>query len=189
MESCAGNKTNELLSLAKGGNGRAFEELLGAYSPLIESLIERFSRTDFEVDDRDDLRQEASIAFFGAVQKYDVTQSDVQFGLFAKICIRNRLISYQRKLHRLPPLSSEEMADVAEEIEDPARALVEKEDYLALYTRINSLLSPYETRVWWMYLSGRTAREIGTVVGRDERSVQNAIYRIRQKLRREIPSP
>ena len=38
-------------------------------------------------------------------------------------------------------------------------------------------------------LSGRTAREIGDMIGRDERSVQNAVYRIRQKLRRELPSP
>lgn len=189
MESCADNKTNELLKLAKGGDSRAFEALLDVYSPLIESLISGFSHADFEVDDRDDLRQESCIAFFGAVQKYDASQTDVQFGLFAKICIRNRLVSYQRKMHRRLHLSPEEPAHASEEDADPARELVERENYLALYARINTLLSAYEKRVWWMYLSGRTAREISEVVGRDERSVQNAVYRIRQKLRREIPSP
>ena len=189
MELCADNQTNELLALAKAGDGHAFESLLDAYSPLIESLVSGFSCAESEFDDRDDLRQEASIAFFNAVQKYDASHAGVQFGLYAKICIRNRLISYLRRMQQRPPLSSEDTPYALENDEDPAKMLVEREDYLALYSRINSLLSPYEKRVWWMYLSGRTAREIGNAVGKDERSVQNAIYRIRQKLRRALPTP
>ena len=189
MEPCAEIKQNDLLALAKGGDEAAFEALLETYSPLIESLISGFSLTDLALDIRDDLRQEACIAFFGAVKSFDAAQSEIRFGLFAKICIRNRLISYQRKLNRLPRPAAEDALALSEEEADPARAVVEKENYLALYSRINDLLSPYEKQVWWMYLSGRTAREIGDAIGRDERSVQNAVYRIRQKLRRAIPSP
>ena len=65
--------------------------------------------------------------------------------------------------------------------------MVEQENYLALYDQICRSLSPYENRVWWMYLSGRTAAEIGKQLGKDARSVQNAVYRIRRKLRAVLP--
>ena len=189
MEKCADNQTNELLTLAKAGDARAFELLLDAYSPLIESSVSGFCTPEQDaVNDREDLRQEACIAFFESVKKFDLSQGDVQFGLFAKICIRNRLISYQRKMRRQPILAYDAPA-LAAENEDLSDALVAEENYLSLYARITSILSPYENRVWWLYLSGRTAREIGNAVGRDERSVQNAIYRIRRKLRRELPAP
>ena len=189
MEFRAENKTSDLLALAKAGDSQSFEALLDAYAPLIEALVSGFSHSDQDaVDDRDDLRQEACIAFFEAVKKFDLSQSDVQFGLFAKICIRNRLISYQRKMRQQLPLSSDGSEPILAD-EDPSSALVAQENYLALYARITAILSPYENRVWWLYLSGRTAREIGDMIGRDERSVQNAVYRIRQKLRRELPSP
>ena len=37
--------------------------------------------------------------------------------------------------------------------------------------------------------SGRTAKEIAHRLGKNEKSIQNAIYRIRRKLRTEIPNP
>ena len=52
-----------------------------------------------------------------------------------------------------------------------------------LYTIIKNNLSDYEYRVWHNYMLGKTAREIGDLVGSNEKSVTNAIYRIRKKLR------
>ena len=58
--------------------------------------------------------------------------------------------------------------------------------YMELYRRIESVLSPYENHVWWLYLSGQTTSAIAASLNKDERSVQNAIYRIRKKLRVEL---
>ena len=177
---------DSLLVAAKAGEQRAFEELLERYSPLIESQTSVFALSD---PDADDFRQEACIAFYHAIEHFDVGQEKVQFGLFAKTCIRNRLISYARRMKRMESTVSLSESDESDESADPAQTLVEQEDYLALYRHIESVLSPYESRVWWIYLSGITAREIAFLLCRDERSVQNAVYRIRQKLRQSLPSP
>ncbi len=175
---------NSLLVAAKAGEQHAFEELLKRYSPLIDSLTGVFALSD---PDADDFRQEACIAFYHAIKHFDTDQEKVQFGLYAKTCIRNRLISYARTIKRHEGEVSLSESVESDESADPARTLMEKEDYLALYRHIESVLSSYENRVWWMYLSGRTAREIASIFGRDERSVQNAIYRIRKKLRQSLP--
>ncbi len=182
------NNRDTLLLLAKSGNANAFEQLLSDYAPLIESMVNAFLCYDLETDEQDDLRQEASIAFCNAVDAYDPS-SKVSFGAFAKVCIRNRLVSCGRKKSREPHTVSLECRDVEVGGTDPVQSLVEKENYLTLSRHIVSLLSPFENRVWWLYLSGRCARDIARSVGKDEKSVQNAIYRIRKKLRSELPNP
>lgn len=179
-----------LIVAAKQNDENAFEELLKRYTPLIESMTLQFVSSDASSQDREDLRQEAILGFYKALTRFDTEQNEVQFGLYAKECIRNRLISYMRtekKRVRVFPLESGESVDIADAEQDPVNRLVEQENYLALYDRICSTLSPYENRVWWMYLSGRTASEIGKQLGKDARSVQNAVYRIRRKLRSVIP--
>ena len=43
--------------------------------------------------------------------------------------------------------------------------------------------SPYEAEVFDEYTSGKSAREIAEIVGREERSVSNALYRMKVKIR------
>ncbi len=182
-----------LLLLARQNNEDAFEELLTCYTPLIESMTAQFSSPHHTAEDREDLRQEAVLGFYKALMHFDIAQDKVQFGFYAKECIRNRLISYLRSIKKqehVRLLSDEEpYEEVVDSDEDPATRLIRREAYLALYDQICKTLSPYENRVWWMYLSGRTAEEIARMEGRDQKSVQNAVYRIRQKLRAVIPNP
>ena len=167
-------------------NEDAFVSLAKRYEPLIDSLVSRFFR-DGEVGfGREDLRQEAMVVFYHSILTYDTEQSEVEFGLYAKICISNALISQFRvqKRHgseRLTPLNEELPEDG--EAEDPSERLLEQERLAALWADIEANLSPFENRVWRLYISGRTAREIALLVGKDEKSVANGIYRIRKKLR------
>ncbi len=179
-----------LIRSAQQNDDNAFEELLKRYTPLIEGMTSQFAATGSSTQDREDLRQEAILGFYKALTRYNTDQNEVQFGLFAKECIRNRLISYARtmKKHEQVRLLEEEISDRLENLEeDPANRLVEKETYLALYDRVCETLSSYENRVWWLYLSGRTAPEIAVQLETDVKSVQNAVYRIRRKLRSVIP--
>lgn len=182
-----------LILRAQQNDEAAFEALLSGYAPLIESMTSQFSAPWHTVQDREDIRQEAILGFYGALMHYDTTQKEVVFGYYAKECIRNRLISYLRSIkkhERIRPLDDGEVTEeMGDAVCDPATDLVEQETYAALYKRICNTLSPYENRVWWMYLSGRTAEEIAQREGRDARSVQNAVYRIRKKLRAVIPYP
>ncbi len=178
---------------AQNGNQAAFEDLLSRYMPLIRSLADRFARSCGQVNDREDLQQTAIIAFLHAVERYDAEKPNVaSFGTYATYCIKNAMISETRSMKRrdhIILLEDNELAD-AEDVEgNPADRLIEEEDFQALANSIRSALSPYENRIWWLYLSGRTAREIAEQMNKDEKSVHNAIFRIRRKLRAIIPTP
>lgn len=174
-----------LVNAARAGDESAFEKLLEAYTPLIDSMSRSFANIADDFECYEDIRQEACIAFYKAVQNYDsVKWEGVTFGFFAKCCLRKRLISYTRTLlRRESVLPLEERIN---EEEDVTAGVVAEEAYMELYRRIEAVLSPYENRVWWLYLSGQTTGAIAAKLGKDERSVQNAIYRIRKKLRAEL---
>ncbi len=187
MKQSAPDRLQELLLAARSGDQRAFEVLLEQYTPLVDSMAASHAERAGDSALREDFRQEACIAFYHAVAHYE--PSAVTFGTYAKECIRNRLISCLRSLRKQSTVVSlEEDGEKADE-SDPASRIVEEENYQALYRRIESALSPYENRVWWLYLSGRSAKEIAQRLGETERSVQNAVYRIRKKLRETIPNP
>ena len=159
----------------------AFDELLAQYQPLIESLVAKYSSEDRMELSREDLRQEAAVAFYRSVTSYDLEQSGVVFGLYAKICISNALLSKLRS----KSYSVEELGESENDAagEDPVERILEEERIRGLLAIIREHLSDFEYRVWNLYLSGRTAKEIGAMVGRDEKAISNAIYRIRKKLR------
>jgi RNA polymerase sporulation-specific sigma factor len=176
-----------LLTRAKEGDQVAFDTLLAQYTPLIEHRLSvaRARRSDILPEDEKDLRQEAHLAFYRALLGYNEGQHEVSFGLYAKICIENALISALRKIR-----PAEETVDYdtltalpADSWEDPTQRLREQEDYEALCHRIARALSPYESAIWQRYIAGMTASQIAEQLGRDSRSIHNAIYRIRNKLR------
>ena len=172
-------------------NGRqtAFEALLQRYEPLIQSQVLRFAEDSEAGCLAEDLRQEATVVFYHSILAYDTDQTEVEFGLYAKICISNALVSQVRKLRRRAPESYTELERDSlfiHESEDPSESILEQERVKALYSVIRKNLSAFEYRVWRYYMSGRTAREIGELVGKDERSISNAIYRIRKKLREAL---
>ena len=171
----------DLINAVREGDENAFEALLEAYEPLIDTMSRSFANTAEDSESHEDLRQEACIALYKAVQTYDVTQNEISFGLYAKLCVRNRLVSYTRKLRRREPFLPLEERIKAQE--DVTQGVVAEEAYMELYRRIEAVLSPYENHVWWLYLSGQTTGAIAAQLGKDERSVQNAVYRIRKKLR------
>lgn len=175
-----------LIQSAKNGNQQAFEDLLDLYAPLIDSMTRQFVNTLSMAFDREDLRQEAILCFFHALMHFDEQKSPMSFGAYAKLCIRNGLISYwrtQKKDGQTVLLEEAMLAGSSDAEENLADRLIEEENYLSLYRLVQGELSDYENRIWWMYLSGRTAKEIAARMKKDEKSVQNAIYRIRQKLR------
>ena len=176
----------ELIQNFRSGDEDDFAKLLEMYSPLIESSVSKYAGMYDSLDDTDDLRQEATVVFYNSIMTYELDQNEVEFGLYAKICITNALISQlrmrkKRENERPSDIFSDEF--FVRDSEDPLRKILEQESVKKLYSVIRENLSDFEYRVWRLYMSGRSAREIGDVVGKDEKSVSNAIYRIRVKLR------
>ena len=177
-----------LIIKAREGGQEAFFELRGLYKPLIESQVIKHTLEDMGQQDVEELRQEALVAFCNAVCNFDVSSLEVEFGLYAKICIQNALVSFIRgflKRRKSLPISLDSVREGRESDRvDPLQSLVNKENMAELVRVISKNLSDYENRVWWMYVSGMSVSDISRALSDSSaKSVSNAIYRIRKKLK------
>ena len=179
-----------LITLAQQGDGSAFSQLLNMYEPLISSTVAgtMAKMPELTEADAEDLRQEAVLAFYSSLISYDFSISNVEFGLYAKVCICNRLVSQMRIIkrhlsHSAPMYDPEELARIVSEDDDPAARIIELERERSLMKLISDNLSPYENEVFGMYVSGMSAAHMAEKLGASEKSVNNAVYRIRSKLK------
>lgn len=175
----------ELILSVRNNDQEAFEILLERYKPLIEASVNRFSSDDTFAVYADDLRQEASLVFYNSILAYDLEQSEVEFGLFAKICIHNALVSQLRilKKHSEEPMDVLPEAPSSQSSETPADKFLQQERLKSIYAVIRKNLSDFEYSVWQLYISGRSSSDIASTLHTDKRSIDNAIYRIRKKLK------
>ena len=179
-----------LIELAQQGDSNAFSELLTAYEPLISSTVSKTMSKMPELTEADaeDLRQEAIIAFYSSLISYDFSISNVEFGLYAKVCICNRLVSQMRIIkrhmsHSAPLYDQDAIARIVSDEGDPAARIIELESERSLLKLISESLSRYENKVFRMYVSGMSAADMATELDTTEKSVNNAVFRIRRKLK------
>jgi len=186
-----------LLEAIRQGDETAFPRLAEQYHNLTESAVARF-RSSFEPIDGagaygiDDLRQDAALALYRAAVTYEANQAGkgkaVSFGLYAKICIQNALVSVLRKYNsaRKKAERSRENSGKAYPVNkgsDPLEKLVFAESAKKLNKQIARVLSPYEKEIFDSYIADKSVREIAERLGKDEKSVSNALYRVKVKVK------
>ena len=175
------------LERVRNGDEAAFAELCREYDPLIRSMASKYAHMTDAADEEQaiqDFSQDATLALYRAVCSYDRQNGNgkVTFGLYAKVCIRNALISEIRRLNR------KKKADVIRERVQESRPSSETVGVTALDLDLDSIvagdiLSPFEKRVFLLYAGGMKIRDIAAEVGRTSKSVSNAVFRIKSKLR------
>ena len=172
-----------LIASAKNGDEYAFELLAQTYKRVLEYHTMQF---DNDPSVREDLMQEGMIGLLKAVRSYDGKSSS--FATFASRCIKNSIISGVRKYAKQasktvmlsePMLESETTPSAEEVMLDGVRAKL-------LYDKVYEALSPYEKTVFDMYLSEISYESIAFVTGKDIKSISNAVFRIRNKLKRIV---
>lgn len=191
--------TEKLLKRVCEGDSYAFELLLERYRAVVDNGA-RFAAKELEASSLtadyslDDLTQEARMALYRAAVSYDAKgfADSVTFGLYAKICIRNAMISSVRRAaakrrRRESAALKDFLASYgtrAQEAPDTAASDEPEEAVRELLSDARAeSLSRYERDVLLLYLQGKSNSEIARSVGRDTKSVSNAIYRIKVKLR------
>ena len=116
------------------------------------------------------------------MKTYDESKK-ITFGAYSKTCIRNRLVSC---LRRASSKKRQKIKDndegVSESLQD---TVVKRELEEKLISLAEKVLSNYELRIFKMYAHGARAKEISAKIGKDEKSVNNAIFRIRSKLKKQ----
>lgn len=189
MEMFEALKDEELVSLSRAGNHSAEEALILRYTSFVRS----FARPYFLAGgDSEDLIQEGMIGVIKAISGFDISGT-VSFKTFAAMCIRNRIYSAirhsmrdkNRPLNNYIPIGGEEDESVAalspDKTVDPAEQIIGEESYRELLDAAEKLLSGFERQVLSLYLKGLSYAEISKSVGKPQKSVDNAISRMRRK--------
>lgn len=178
---------NKLLWDVKNGVPLSFEAVYSLYAPLINSISEKYrvlyALTEAELED---LRQESAIALYDAALSYNADRG-VTFGLYAKICIKNRIVSCMRRRHgtsvRTEPLD-EAVTVPAETDLTPEKLIISKESLSDMRKRINISLTEFERSVFDLYLAAASYDDMAAALGKPKKSIDNALQRIKAKLRK-----
>ena len=198
MENYSNLSDNELLSMTESGDKIAEEQLALRYTRLVKIC----SRPFFLVGgDGEDLIQEGMLGLLSAIREFDLSMN-TSFKTYAEICVKRRIYSAiksaSRKKHE--PLNdmvsfddvlSDESSSSAVSYGDAYRRIPEEQvlaregadEIIQTYSRC---LSKFEVEILHLYLSGLSYSEIAEVCGKTEKSVDNAVQRIRRKLAQNL---
>ena len=174
----------DLVRKIRNNDDKAFKILYERYLPKIRTMTYSFQGLGYDIDD---LIQEATIGFFTAINIYDFTSS--AFSTFCYTCMRRMLIALLRKANSKKSLPSSMVIHTDEnffEISSPSNPetdYIAREDFERLKTRIETELSKTEREVLNYYLLGYDYGKIAAVLNLSKKSVDNALQRIRRKLR------
>ena len=159
----------------------AFSELISAYTPLINK---RISRVSIPPSDINEAWQEASIALHSAALTYDGEKCDgVTFGLYAGVCISNRLISFVRALARRGERVDEfcETEGLGDSV-DVESLVAARDSFDRIMSAARAVLSDLEFRVLCLSAEGYSVGDIAKCLAITPKSVENARFRLRRRL-------
>ncbi len=182
----AGTSDEELVRACAAGDELAFARLVQRYTPLIraQSHLFRVSASEYE-----DLEQEGLMGLLFAVRSFDETD-DRRFRPFALTCCRNRMLTLLRQRHAAEhevPDGEEALAALSDDgLADPVRWLLQREEAACLRDWLQDRLSPMEYKVLLLFLNAYTYEEIASSLSITEKTVDNALQRVRRKLGRDL---
>ncbi len=185
----------ELIGVLRKGQTDITDYIMDKYKYLVRK---RANAMFLIGGDTDDLIQEGMIGLFKAIRDYR-KEKDASFYHFADICITRQIYSAveasQRKKHQ--PLNgyislnseagtegSDSFLDLLESFEDgnPEQLLIDKENVAAIRKKAKEMLSNMEWSVLEYHLQGLNYRQIAECMGKEPKSIDNALQRIRGKL-------
>lgn len=130
----------------------------------------------------DDLAQEGFLAFLRAADSFE-PERGTSFSSFADVCVTNGIRSAVKRLNRGTEELPENYGESAEDAYTPENIWFEKEAETGLYEKISKLLSKKEWDIFKLYIGGASCAEIAEGLEIPKKSVENAVFRIRKKLK------
>ncbi len=194
----------ELIVRLRDGERDITDHIMEKYKSMVKAKAKSMFLLGGEGDD---LIQEGMIGLFKAIRDYD-SGRDASFATFAELCVSRQMYTAvqasSRKKHM--PLNSyislyagsiegdrNEDAELMNALPansgmGPEEMMIDRENTEALEQAIDRELSPFEKQVLDLYLTGMGYAEIARVLGKDAKSTDNALQRIRAKLKRFLRS-
>lgn len=186
---------NEIIERISDGDDDALEFMMKKYGSLVKKEI----RTVYIIGaETEDLVQEGMIGLFKAIKDFEPDKG-ASFPTFATLCIKrqiktaitasnrqkhkplNTYISIYAESNEKGTLLGEDIADTKDDA-NPEKLVLVRERNNVLNERIASELSSLERKVLKLYLDGLSYADIAAALSKTEKSVDNALWRIRSKL-------
>lgn len=196
------SKDEELILRIRDGEEKITDYIMEKYKNLVRS---KAGSMYILGADREDLIQEGMIGLFKAIRDYDIGR-DASFATFADLCVARQMYTAVqaagRKKHA--PLNSyvslyagngsdktEEEKKLLDSLasrdeQNPEELLIDRENVERIEKAIESELSSFERQVLDLYLTGMKYTEIARVLGKDDKSTDNALQRCRSKIRKAL---
>lgn len=182
-------KDEELIERLRDGEREISDYLMEKYKDFVRRRANAMYLIGGE---KDDLIQEGMIGLFKAVRDYQPDRES-SFQTFAGICVDRQIYSAVQGSNRqkhLPlnsyvSLSAEDDENAIGEqwADNPESIVIDRENVRILEEEIKKMLSPLENEVLAYYLDGYTYTQIGEIMGKSPKSMDNALQRIRTKIR------
>lgn len=188
----------ELVSLAQELNEDATDLLHKKYQPLIKKKCNKYMKYLHNKGlDINDLIQECIVAFEEAIQNFN-QNDNVSFYTFVNICINRQLLTELKRqnrnkykfLNEAIPLESIDEDDntnlinfIGDNSSNPELGFLSTEEFNELYDNIVKELTDLEECVFKLKIQGFTYKEIADIFDKDVKSIDNAIQRIKVKIK------
>jgi len=200
IENYDGYKDEDLLNLIHYGNEEALNFLIKKYRGNVQAKASTYF---LRGADKEDLVQEGMIGLYKAIRNFKGGKMS-SFKTFAELCIKRQMFTAVKTAARqkhgplnayislYKPLSNQESAYmlldmIAEKnITNPELLLINQEEFEEKKQKIAELLSKLEQRVWALYINDYSYTEISELLSVSEKSIDNAIQRIKRKAGRYL---
>lgn len=178
-----------LIKEAQNGNKKAMEDVILRYRSLVGSVASGYYGVGF---DADDIIQEGMIGLYNAVLDYKSDKAS--FLAFARVCISRRIVSLLKASSRKKnqPLNTsislshienvELLSELSKNTHNPETKIIDDEALKLQKEKIKKLLSDFEMQVFELYTKDIPYKEIAKILGKGEKTIDNAVQRIRKKL-------
>ncbi len=184
-----------VMRVQKQNDNMALEYLI---NNKCRSLIRKKTRGYFILGaDKEDVIQEGMVGLYKAIRDFNA-QKEVSFVSFAELCINRQIISAIKAAGRQKhsPLNSSVSMDrpvsegddctyldfISRSDINPEELVIGKESRKAMERAIVDSLSKMEQKVLALYLKGKSYTEIAIIMGKEEKSIDNALQRIKKKV-------
>lgn len=191
----------ELIYYVSENSEEANELLIEKYTPLIKSIASKYNAYTISGGiDSSDLFQEGLIGLNNAIKSYDETNA--KFYTFAKVCIERQMISMIRSVNRqknnilntsysLDKVLDSQDSDFYNTINasseiDALDNIIYEENYEEIKRIADETLSDFENKVFNMKLEHFTYDEIAIALNTSKKAIDNAMQRIKSKLKDKI---
>lgn len=190
----------ELIIRYRDGDKQIMDYLMDKYKHVVRS---KAGRMFILGADKDDLIQEGMIGLFKAVRDYD-SGRDASFLTFADLCVSRQMYTAIQAANRKKHLPLNSYISLYKNSEDeilegqligairdfseqnPEEILIDRENVEALQTIIDQELSTFERQVLELSMTGMGYIDIARLLGKDPKSTDNALNRVKTKIRKAI---